>query len=92
MKSQLDQPLLDLIGITASPALQNVAQTFVALQEARHSADYDLNYSLTSDESRQLVLSAVDAMASWDSIASSAEANIFILSLLMWKNWEKERA
>jgi hypothetical protein len=31
-------------------------------------------------------------MASWDEIANSAEANIFILSLLMWKNWEeKER-
>jgi hypothetical protein len=91
LPTKLEQPLLDLIGTTASHDLQNVARSFIKLQEARHSADYDLGYSLTSAEARQLVLLAVGAMASWDNIASSAEANIFILSLLMWKNWEKER-
>jgi len=90
-QAKLDQPLRDLIGDTASFDLQNVASSFIKLQETRHDADYDLSYSLTTKEARQLVLFAVDAMASWDKIANTAEANIFILSLLMWKNWDKER-
>jgi len=91
LHTKLDQPLLDLIGNSASAELQNVARSFIKLQEARHSADYDLSYSLTTAEARQLILLAVGAMASWDQIASTPEANIFVLSLLMWKNWEKER-
>jgi uncharacterized protein (UPF0332 family) len=88
---KLDQPLLDLIGSSASPALQDVARTFIRLQEARHSADYDLGYNLTFEDATQFVTQAAGAMDSWNRIANSAEANIFILSLLMWKNWEKER-
>lgn len=91
MQAKLDQPLLNLIGNAASADLQNVASSFIKLQEARHSADYDLSYSLTTEEVRQFIRLAAAAMDSWDHIANSAEANIFILSLLMWKNWEKER-
>lgn len=68
-----------------------MARTFIKLQEARHSADYDLNYQPDSAEVSQLIKEAVLAMASWDSIQGSAEAHIFVLSLLLWKNWEKER-
>ncbi len=71
--------------------MQKVTSAFVRLQDARHSADYDLSYQLNHREAWQLVLEAADATASWDRIKASAEANIFILSLLMWKNWEKER-
>lgn len=42
LPAKLDQPLLDLIGPAASPDLQNVARSFIKLQDARHSADYDL--------------------------------------------------
>jgi hypothetical protein len=92
LPAKLDQPLLGLIGPTTSPELQHVASSFIKLQDARHSADYDLSYVLDRDEALQFVLQATDAITSWDRIADSAEANIFILSLLMWKNWEeKER-
>jgi uncharacterized protein (UPF0332 family) len=91
LQTRLDQPLLGLIGPTASPGMQHVASSFNELQAARHSADYDLSYSLSSQEAHRLIRLAVTAMASWDEIANSAEANIFILSLLMWKNWEKDR-
>ena len=92
LQTNLGQPLLGLIGPTASPEMQHVASSFIKLQGARHRADYDLSYSLSSQEAHQLIRLAVTAMASWDTIAASAEANIFILSLLMWKNWEKDRA
>jgi len=91
IKPKLEQPVLDLIGTTAPPDLQNVARSFIDLQEARHSADYDLSYKLSSADAHQLIKVAARAMDSWDRIAASAEANIFVLSLLMWKNWEKDR-
>ncbi|MES2392184.1 MAG: hypothetical protein V4555_11125 [Acidobacteriota bacterium] len=91
LATRLEKPLLDLLGPAASPELRNVAQSFIQLQEARHSADYDLSYNFNPTDPLQLVQLALGAMASWDQIEKSAEANIFILSLLMWKNWEKER-
>jgi uncharacterized protein (UPF0332 family) len=91
LQATLDQPLRNLVGETASPEMQNVASSFIKLQEARHRADYDLSYSLSSEEAQELIVAAIGAMASWDNIAASAEANIFILSLLLWKNWERER-
>ena len=91
IKPQLDQPLRDLVGATAPPDLQNVARSFIDLQEARHNADYDLSFKLSSADAHQLITVAVRAIASWDRIATSAEANIFVLSLLMWKNWDKDR-
>jgi hypothetical protein len=58
-KPQLDQPLQGLIGSTASGELQTVAYSFVQLQDARHSADYDLSYQVSADEAYQkLVLAA----------------------------------
>jgi hypothetical protein len=91
LPAKLDQPLLDLIGDTASPDLRNVVRSFIELQQARHSADYDLSSNFTWIEARQFILLATGAMESWDRISNSAEANIFILSLLLWKNWEKDR-
>jgi uncharacterized protein (UPF0332 family) len=91
LSTKLDKPPLALIGGTASTDLRNVAQSFITLQEARHDADYNLSYSLGSEEAQKLIILTLVAMDAWDRIASSAEANIFILSLLMWKNWEKER-
>jgi uncharacterized protein (UPF0332 family) len=90
-KTSLDQPLLDLVGQTASDDLQLVASAFNSLQEQRHSADYDLAYQFRWREARLTVELSVRAMGAWERIKDSAEANIFILSLLMWKNWEKER-
>ena len=91
MASKLDQPLLDLIGQSASSDLQTVARSFVLLQEARHSADYDLSYPITEPEAIKHFRLALEAIEAWDRIKESAEANIFILSLLMWKNWERDR-
>jgi len=90
-KPQLDQPLRGLIGNTAPEGLQMVASSFIQLQEKRHNADYDLSYSVTADEAYQLLALSATAMDAWGRLKGSAEANIFILSLLMWKNWDKER-
>ncbi len=91
LPAKLDQPLRDLIGDTASTDLQTVALGFIQLQDARHSADYDLSYSLTQQIAWDIFEKATETTEAWDRIQNSAEANIFILSLLMWKNWDKDR-
>ena len=91
LPATLEQPLRGLIGPSASPDLQTVARNFVQLQEARHNADYDLGYILDQTETRRFIELAIEALRAWERIRDSAEANIFILSLLLWKNWEKDR-
>lgn len=91
VKERLEQPLLGLIGNSASEDLQTVCRTFISLQEARHSADYDLGYAIDRTETLKQWKSALDAIGAWRRITRSGEANIFILSLLLWKNWVKER-
>ena len=91
LPNELKPPLRDLIGKTASTDLQTVGLSFVQLQDARHSADYDLGYFLTDEIAWNLLEKATDALAAWSRISNSAEANIFILSLLLWKNWDRDR-
>lgn len=91
MSTKLDQPLLGLMGAVPPSDLQTVASIFIQLQDARHSADYDLGFQLSHRDAMIYVIRCTQAIEAWDRIKQSAEANIFILSLLMWKNWDKAR-
>jgi uncharacterized protein (UPF0332 family) len=86
--AKLDQPLLGLIGTSSPKDLQTVAQAFNELQEARLRADYDMGSHLDLEEALSLIDRAGDAIGAWNRIKSSPEANIFILSLFLWKNWD----
>lgn len=67
--------------------LVDVAKAFVSLQQARHDADYNL----AKQYSRQGVLAdiekAANAFQSWKKVRSTAEANVFLTALLLWKQW-----
>jgi hypothetical protein len=84
---RLNPPLCDLLGDTASEDMQTLAINFIRLQEARHSADYDLDYPLSWGQAKEFITLAVNAIGAWDRICPSAESNIFVLSLLLWKKW-----
>jgi hypothetical protein len=43
-------------------------------------------------QTKEFLGMAVEAIAGWDRIAHSAESNIFVVSLLLWKKWEIVRA
>jgi hypothetical protein len=90
VKQTLDQPLLDLIGGSSSPELQTVCRNFIALQEARNSADYDLSYKIDWKLTVACIDRSTDAIRAWVQIRNTEEANVFILSLLMFKNWEEK--
>lgn len=89
LPSTLGAPLNDLIGTSASSHLQLVARSFISLQEARHQADYDTSLNFTRTQAQAHVQQAQEAFDSWRRIRKTSEANVFILSLLLWKNWEK---
>ncbi len=74
LPAKLDQPLLGLIGPAASPELQYVARTFIQLQDARHSADYDLGYTLTPVAAGQFYNQAAQAISSWEFIQDTARS------------------
>lgn len=91
LKTRLEQPLKDLIGDSASPDLQTVCSTFISSQEARHEADYNPGYAIDLKEALQQIQYAVTAIDAWKRIRASSEANVFILSLLLFKNWDRDR-
>ena len=88
---KLSHPLKGLIGDSASDELRTVALAFIELQEARHDADYNLSYAVNHDLAREYIATATGALKAWANLAGTEEANIFILSLLLWKNWERDR-
>lgn len=87
-RPHLRPPLRDLLGDTASLEMKTVATAFLRLQEARHSADYAIEYKVTRLQAQEFITMAVKAIGAWNSICPSAESNIFVLSLLLWKKWE----
>jgi hypothetical protein len=87
----LNKPLKDLLDTGVSQDMQTVAVNFIRLQEARHNADYDLDYQLSWGQARDFVESAVSAIGAWERTEYSEERTIFSLSLLLWKNWDKTR-
>ena len=58
------------------------------MQEARHAADYDLSIRLTRSEARDLVRRVATVFAAWDSIRDHDATKLFLLSLLLGKQWK----
>lgn len=80
-----------LIQGQVPPDLQKVAKSFVSLQQTRHSADYDPQFQLRSEEAKWFIDLASAAIAAWERIHQTPEAHVFILALFLRKNWERDR-
>ena len=63
--------------------LSAVAGAFASLQEARHKADYDFATPFTRFESNEHLARAEDALAKWSRAKSTAEAEQFLVELLV---------
>jgi hypothetical protein len=72
-----------VMGAPPSASLVDVALAFIALQEARHEADYDLSRTFTRGEVEALVARTDVAFADWQTVATSAEAETFLVALLV---------
>lgn len=67
----------------APPELVSVARTFLALQDARHLADYDVARRFTRSEAKAHVERVRNALADWSKVAASAPARLFLMLLLV---------
>ena len=85
--TQLRSPLREMLGDVASEDMQTIATSFRQLQEARHKADYDLNFHPDWAQTRQYIIMAGHAIDAWDRVSLTPEGNIFVLSLLLWKKF-----
>jgi len=75
--------------LKASTDLREVADAFSSLQDARHSADYDLS---SNWERKDVILKLQDAEAAftaWRRVRGSDEASVFLIALLMKKDWPR---
>ena len=59
-----------------------VAETFVALQDARHKADYDLIASFTKTQVRIFVTRTGTAFSHWQRAKNTDAGNLFLAALL----------
>ena len=72
-----------------SAELQFAAEVFIAAQEARHSADYDIGARYTRSKTISLVNNVELAFIAWRSIRTSEEANVFLAALAFASRWDR---
>ncbi len=90
-KPLTNNPYRDLLSGNIEADLQTVAANFIALQDARHEADYDLGVAYTRVQAALLVKQAEDCFAAWGRIRKEPDTNVFLLTLLMRKRWDSPR-
>jgi len=76
-----------LITAPLEPELATIAATFVALQDARHAADYDAAESFSRADALDLVRAAETAFAAWKTVRGRPNANVFLAALLLGRGW-----
>lgn len=76
-------PWRAVLGAPPSQPLTSVALAFIELQEARHEADYDLARAFTRGEVEALLARAKAGFSHWHAVAGTAEADAFLVALLL---------
>lgn len=79
--------LSSLLTFPIEPALKNVAEIFVELQEQRHLADYDTSAKFDRLEVTALIQETTTAFNHWQIIKAKSNAKIFLMDLLLRKSW-----
>jgi len=76
-----------LLTFPVEDGIREVSQVFVELQEARHSADYDVASKWTRLDVLALITSVEDAFIKWKSVKAVPNAKIFLFDLLLRRSW-----
>lgn len=79
-----------LVSLPVPSDLAYVANTFVDLQINRHLADYDVSDTWSRVQTLALVQSVESAFAAWKKVRTSADAKVFLASLLLYKQWQRQ--
>ena len=86
-RRHLPAALAPLLTSPIEADLVAVAEAFVALQEARHEADYDFTATFNRIDVLQKVQRARAAVASWQAVRSKPNATVFLAALLLQRQW-----
>ena len=80
------QPLWSILSISSNQHAQLVAQTFIDLQDERHSADYDLSVSFSRQDALYAVTRAETAINAWRQlrVGSPDVCRLFAMALILW--------
>jgi hypothetical protein len=78
-----------LITLPIEPDLILVAEAFTLLQDARHTADYDLMVEFPRIEAGRLLTLAVEACDSWARTRGTPNAVVFLTALLLHERWNR---
>ena len=78
-----------LFDLPLEPEIATAADSFVQLQEARHSADYDLAEPLTRVDVQQSIEQARAAIASLESVRTRPNLSRFYAALAFAKHWDR---
>ena len=81
--------LATMLARPVSTDLIVVAQAFIALQEARHIADYDVSATFTRVEVQERLGRAELAFQAWARIRGTPNANVFLAAMLLDRKWAK---
>jgi hypothetical protein len=76
-----------LLSFPLAPALVQVLQAFVDLQEARHDADYNPSKIWNRLDVLNYVYIVQQAFADWKTIEKTPNASTFMAALLLQKHW-----
>jgi hypothetical protein len=69
-----------LVGQPICEHLQDVANAFIELQEARHEADYNMARTFSRNAVRDLIEMSEKAINGWPRISRSQQARVFLSS------------
>lgn len=89
VRATLPAPATALLGGAVPPELQQVARTFIDLQELRHDADYNRDASLDLPGARNALIRVERAFHAWDSIRVTPVARAFLMMLLLGERWNR---
>jgi hypothetical protein len=88
-KQQPTDQLRNLVPGAISAQLQSVATIFVQLQEARHRADYDIQFSLDRQIALAWVEQAEKLLLTWNSVRGAADSRVFLAALAFGSRWSR---
>jgi len=76
-------------GYVTPGDLMGVAKAFIALQESRHLADYDLNRKYRRQEALEFVQVARRAFDAWERVRRTDDARVYLACFQLWKRWDE---
>ena len=78
-----------LMTLPLEPEIVEIAKTFVALQDARHDADYNLSERFDRVRVLAVIERAKQAISRWNRIRAKPNGQVFLTALVLQNRWRR---